>query len=230
MELISPFGVDARHSSRAFGCCWPERREDGLQVALRLRTLADRLLEIAPVAFHIWPLFDSRRPRPTDPGPVASMNVEDLGRLIERRGRFDPPRAPAPVSPEGYSFVLSAYATVPPRTREEYGVFVRAGASNPRFLNHVVIDPELDNPIWADADAALRLLDVMVEAFDATWAAVYGHIPTDVGADSRPWMTWTTESPPPAADAFKRWQAALDAFGPASEVRPHRGGQLSFWP
>lgn len=236
MELISPFCSDKRHRRRVFACTWPERPEDGRQVAERLHELSGRLLEIPALAFDIWPAFDVRAPRVTDPGPVRSMTVEDLGRLMERRGRFDPPRLPAPVGPEGYDIAFGGHASFPPTRAAELAVYIRIGRSRPRSLNHAYVEPRLDSAIWSDPETSLRLLDSMIEVFEASWATAFGRIPSDPipGAPGsiceRPWMIWSTEPPPPASWELQNWQRALSGFGPATEVRPHRGGRLSVWP
>ena len=64
--------------------------------------------------------------RPADPGPVLELSNEELGSLIDRRARVDPPPFPAPVDPHGYLLSLGGS---PARSQLKlYGANVWAGA------------------------------------------------------------------------------------------------------
>src|SRR4051794_22262308 len=88
---------------RDFECGWAVRKQTAADVADRVQHLARRLGAIDPAYGRIRPSPGMRKFRLGDRGPILDMARAELADLIERRGRFDPPRYPAPVSPTGYS-------------------------------------------------------------------------------------------------------------------------------
>src|ERR1051325_1018684 len=96
--------LNEHHSTRSFDCGWRPRQEDSEAIARRVQRMAAALSAVDDELGQLWPQFEARAIRASDPGPVLDLSTVDLGRLIDRRGRFDPPQLPAPCGPTGYSF------------------------------------------------------------------------------------------------------------------------------
>ena len=230
--LMTAFADEGDHYERSFLAGWPGRLENALQVAERVHALASRLAEIGPSYGQLWPLMESRRLRPSDPGPVLEMSTEELGRLIDRRGRFDLPALPAPVGEEGYSFSLVGYGD--PSAPRTHGVAVRAGAYRASADNEVRLTFGNTCPIWRDAEQALRVLHGLVDTFDASWATAFAFIAEpDGGGRDRPWLAWTAAplTPRPAPPFLRTYPYPFPFSGeaPPSVVRPDHGGELKLW-
>ncbi|WP_430420671.1 hypothetical protein [Phenylobacterium sp.] len=184
--------------------------------------MTKRLAEIDPRLSLIWPQFESRAIRPTDPGPVLELTDAELGDLIDRRARFDPPRFPAPVDPMGYSIALGASPKSPLR---DYGANVYAGrwgdCPSENFIDLGIDD---DHPVWCDSGLASTVLGILIGTWEAQWACAVG-LPRSGSGNTigRPFLTWRSatigEIPRMFADT-----------GPPAETRPLLGGELQVWP
>ncbi|WP_293907068.1 hypothetical protein [Phenylobacterium sp.] len=225
---MSAFTNETNYYSRKFECGWSLRAEDPVAIAARVQALARRLGDLEPAYGEMWPLLAARAIRPgRDPGPVLEMSAEDLGALIDRRARFDPPRYPHPVGKEGYNLFLSAnrnrYDTLCIDMGVSAGVY-GDGANR----NRADIGLHNESPVSRDPELALRVLYSLVETLGAQWACARAYIQPEGGAgdDSRrPWLAWSAaglEAPPfPFSD---------EEAGPPAEVRSERGGDLLIWP
>src|SRR6478736_5115887 len=79
---------------------------DAQAIAERTKEFVRRVSLVEPTLAEVRPILAARAFRPGDPGPVLEMTADQLAELIDRRARFDPPRRPAPVGPDGYSVVF----------------------------------------------------------------------------------------------------------------------------
>lgn len=223
-----PFCDETNHFARNLDCGWGARTESAEEVALRLRRTACDIRRIEPALSPVWPAFSSRAIRPSDPGPVDELPVEDLGRLIDRRARCDPPQLPAPVGPTGYDLTLAGLPSVERRWRLD--PHLRAGSVAPELPNGWYLRPNLDCPVWEDADRGVALLRSLVRAWEPDWALASASIqrpPDDrdgrVSWPCRPWLAWRKNGGPPVPYEF------LD-IGEPSVVRAELGGELRIWP
>src|SRR5262245_20414826 len=82
---------------------WPSRAESARSIAMRLQHMVGLLSEEEPAFGELWAFGMGRG----DPGPVLSLEIEDLTTLIDRRKRLDPPPSPAPVGPGGYHLSIA---------------------------------------------------------------------------------------------------------------------------
>lgn len=214
---------DEAHYSRSFVFGWSPRAEPAVSIAARIRTMTKGLAEIDPRLGLIWPQFESRAIRPTDPGPVLELTDAELGDLIDRRARFDPPRFPAPVDPWGYSIALGGSPKLSPL--RDYGANVHAGCWRDWPAENVV-DLGIDDghPVWCDSGLASTVLGILIATWEAQWACAIGR-PSGATDNTigRPFLTWRSatisEIPRTFAD-----------IGPPVETRPLLGGELQIWP
>lgn len=224
---------------RDFQCGWSVRQQTAADIASRLQQLARQLGTIDAAYARIRPDPGMRRFRSGDLGPILDMPAEDLANLIERRGRFDPPRYPAPVSPTGYSVLYRNDLTgLDP---SYLSVSIRAGQYGDGWVeNRVEVWPQTDHPLWRDPEWAVQLLAAMVEVWEAEWASACASLlnPSSPGEEItssvRPWLAWTARPlqprPNPPYGRPYPYPFPLDEAGPPAEVRPWRGGELRIWP
>jgi hypothetical protein len=109
------FGDETDQWRRWFTSGWGPRAETAEEIARQLQVLARELRRCEPDLSPLWLQFSSRATRPTDPGRLDEMDLDDLARLIDRRCRFDPPQLPAPVGPWGYSLYPGGPPSMIPR-------------------------------------------------------------------------------------------------------------------
>jgi hypothetical protein len=182
-------GVDPEQFWRLhFRAEWSARPESAEQVASRIQLLTRRLSELEPTWGEIWPLFAARQSEFSRPH-VLQYALEELAALIDRRGRYDPPRWPAPVGETGYHLILTVNRTgLDPF---DVGVTVHAGDVRPQPCNALSIDLHRASPLVGDLRRGVALVCAMVEAFEPMW--VYAKLP-GASADGpfvvRPWLTW----------------------------------------
>ena len=211
------------HYSRNFTCGWSARAETALSIARRVQAMTRGLGEIDPRMRLLWPQFEARAIRPSDPGPVLDLSDESLADLIDRRARFDPPRFPAPVDPWGYMLALGGS---PGRSEMlDYGALVEAGRRREApFYNVVNVHFDQDHPIWRDPERASTLLGGLVNVWEAEWGYAAGR-PEGGSGDTygHPLLTWAASKGASAPRAF------ID-IGPPSDVRDYLGGELRVWP
>jgi hypothetical protein len=163
------------------------------------------------------------------------MPRAELAGLIERRGRFDPPRFPAPVSPQGYhTLYRNDLMGFDP---SHLSITVSAGAYEyGANENHVWVWPNTDHPLWRDPECGIQVLDAMVQTWEPEWAITYGSASEGEETKSRvrPWLAWTAKplEPRPKPPYLRPYPYPfpLDDAGPAAEARPWRGGELRIWP
>jgi hypothetical protein len=224
------------YAGRAFECGWSQRPQAAGEIAERVQQLARRLAEVDPAYGRIRPDPGMRRLRPSDPGAIVDMPIEDLADRIDRRGRFDPPRFPAPVGPTGYNVLYRG---------DELGasflaVSIRAGQYGSGWVeNRVRVRPEVEHPLWRDPEQGIRVMDAMVQIWSPEWACAFSHTasigPDNVGISTiRPWLAWTLQplQPRPNPPYGRPYPAPfpLDDAGAPAEVRPWHGGELQIWP
>lgn len=216
--------ADEAHYSRRFTCGWSTRAETALDIARKVRATTRALGELDPRLELLWPQFARRAIRPTDPGPVLELSDEELGALIDRRARFDPPKFPAPVDSSGY---LVALGGSPAQSQLKlYGGMVWAGAWGARAENWVQIGIDHDHPVWRDLALAARVLVILLEIWGAEWgfaAALPSNRPPGLNTVGRVLLTWRGAKEMPARYTF-------DNTGPPAEVRSELGGELRVWP
>jgi hypothetical protein len=224
---------------RDFECGWSARQQTAADIADRVQHLARRLGAIDPAYGRIRPSPGMRKFRSGDRGPILDMTPAELAELIDRRGRFDPPRYPAPVSPTGYRVLYrNDLMGLDP---SHFSVSIRAGEYGPGWVeNRVEVWPQTDHPLWLDPERALQLLDAMVEIWEPEWASACASMlnPSSPGEEItsrvRPWLAWTAKPlqprPNPPYGRPYPYPFPLDDAGPPTEVRPWHGGELSIWP
>lgn len=193
---------------------------------MRLRTTVQRLAPLDLLALELRPWTERRRIRPSDP-TVMDLSVADLGRLIDRKGRFDPPPLPAPVSREGYDLLLSS--TQPDRDLDRIRFTFHVAQLDPGSENYVRLNLHGRNPIWADEARCRQLLRALVDVWAPERAAIRTAGIFDHDAPHawlrRYWMYWSKPGlesasfpycPPPAQ--------------PGERTESWLGGQLEMWP
>jgi hypothetical protein len=222
--VVTFFGED--HYSRSFDCGWRPRHDDAEAIARRIHRMASALLEVDEKLGRLWPQFEPRAIRPTDPGPVLQLSTADLGRLIDRRGRFDPPPLPAACGPKGYSFVL--VGNVLPRVRgQEVGFIVHAGSVDEGFENSVELMLDNGSEIWRDVGAGVKVLEALRDAWDADWVLSTGSVHEDATDRMwlRPWLKWVRDGQAVQAILLSRTE-----IPPNGETTTHGEGELVIWP
>jgi hypothetical protein len=160
------------------------------------------------------------------------MASAELTELIERRGRFDPPRRPAPVSPTGYDVLYrNDLKGLDPSF---LSISVRAGGYGSGAENRVRVWPERDHPLWREVERGVEVLDAMVECWDPEWACAYRFVPGQELPRVRPWLAWMAKPlQPRPSPPYRRpypYPFPLDYAGPPAEVRAWHGGELQIWP
>ena len=180
-----------------------------------------------------------RKFRAGDRGPILDMALPELTDLIERRGRFDPPRFPAPVSPQGYHVLFrNDLMGLDP---SHLSITISAGAfEHGANENGVTVWPNTDHFMWRDAERGIEILDAMIQCWDTEWACAYAFAPRsrsengNTESSIRPWLAWTAKPlQPRPRPPFLRpypYPFPLDDAGPPAEVRAWRGGKLDIWP
>lgn len=214
-------------SGRKVIACWRGgRAESAESIAVRLQTTVQRLAPLGLQALELRPWTERRLIRASDP-TVMDLSIADLGRLIDRKGRFDPPQLPAHVSAGGYSLLLSS--TQPDGELDRIRLMFHAGQLDPGHENHVRLNLHGRNPIWGDPVRCRELLRGLVEAWAPERAAIrtagmFDHDDPHAWL-RRYWMYWSKveaasakfpDCPPPAQ--------------PGETVEPWFGGQLEIWP
>lgn len=172
---------------RNFKVTWAMRSETSVEIAGRILRLVEGLGRIEPAWAQIWPHLGYRAVRDYEPH-VLQLSVEDLGRMIDRRFRYDPPQLPSPVSEEGYFILLGTRrADVP----DSLGLDMRAGARRTgEWANAMDMSPNEMSPIWRSQARGVAVLRMVVETFDATSVlAAAGY--RDGREGRRPWLSWT---------------------------------------
>ena len=226
MTAPAAFPIGPNLQDGKFKCEWGPRRESALQIAARLHELNRRLAIVEPEHREIWPLFAARAIRPgRDPGPLLDMTVEELGDLIDRRARFDPPRFPAPVDGSGYALV----ATVTRIGLDPLDVSISLHVGSTKYRNEARVDYNDQSWIWRDGGACLLVIQALVEAMEPEWACAVGVLDEEAEGDpadefapySRPWLAWTA----PGAE-LPHW---IRPTFPPAEVRAAFGGELRIW-
>jgi len=208
-----------------FQCEWGPRAETAVQVAQRLQTLNSKLAEIEPAHRELWPVFSPRNIRPgIDPGPLLDMRVEELGEVIDRRARFDPPRPPAPVEDTGYR--IMAVADLMWSDRARLGLTLHAGAWYERYdWNNADLEYHEEHAVWRDPTLRLAVVTALVETLAPRWAGAQRRAEDAPPGRYvfRPWLVWTE----PGAEAPRAW---LESAGEPAEIRSALGGTLRLWP
>jgi hypothetical protein len=226
------------HGDRCIDCGWSVRPQTAADIAARVQQLARRLAVIDPAYGRLRPDPGMRTYRPGDLGPIVEMTTEMLEDLIDRRGRFDPPRFPAPVGQTGYRLLYRGDFKM--RNPSFLSVSVRAGQYGTGWVENVVkVWPDVDHPMWRFPEIGLQVLEALVDVWDPEWACAYG-APVELRPEdneisrSRPWLAWTAKPlqprpNPPYARAYP-YPFPLDDAGPPAEERQWHGGKLQFWP
>jgi hypothetical protein len=217
-------------ASRQFECGWPFRPQTAEDIAIRVQELARRLGAIDPAFGQVRPDPGMRKFREGDLGAVIDMTPSELADLIERRGRFDPPKFPAAVSSQGYSMLYR-------NDRLDFThLSIGVGAGSCELganRNRISISPDRDHPLWRNLDHGIQVIDAMAEGWGAQWASAYAWRGRDEGG-VRPWLAWTSEplrlEPTPPYIQPYPYPFALDNVALPAEVRPWRGGELRIWP
>lgn len=224
---------------RAFQCGWSERPQTAADIGGRVQKLARALGAIDPAFARIRPDPGMRRFRAGDRGPILDMPLPELAELIDRRGRVDPPRYPAPVSPIGYDLLYrNDLRGLDPSF---LSVSIRAGEYGPHWVeNRVRVRPQAAHPLWWDLERGIEVLDAMVQIWEPEWAGAYTSIlnPASPGESItsrvRTWLAWTLKPLQPRPNPpFGRpypHPFPLDHAAPPAEVRPWHGGELRIWP
>jgi hypothetical protein len=227
------------YACRSFQCGWSGRQQAAADIAARAQQLARGLGLIDPAFRSIRP-SPMRKFRAGDPGPILDMTPAELTDRIERRGRYDPPRYPAPVSSRGYelSYRNDALGLDP----SHLAISIRAGDCGPGWVeNRVRVSPHTDNLLWRNPERGIQILEAMVQAWNPEWACAFATISMPWSPDDevnnariRPWLAWTAKPlrprPEPNYGRPYPYPFPLDKAGPAAEVRPWRGGELRIWP
>lgn len=216
---------DVEHRWINFG--WAPRAETAEQVAHRVQQMAKGLGRDEPDLSPLWLQFTSRATRPTDPERADTLSIEDLARLIDRRGRADPPPLPAPVGPAGYSLHLGGPPSTDPSQRIDMSVSAGVDGSG-WAANGGAINLLPSAPIWRETERGLAIVRILVGA----WA------PDDVGAYGlrrlrddepyndrpvRPWIVWSRDGVDYESYKF------TDVGEPALALH-EMGGTLRVWP
>jgi hypothetical protein len=221
-----------------FECGWSDRPQTAADIADRVMLLARRLGAIDPAYGCIRPDPGMRKFGPGDLGPIIDMQPPELAGLIDRGGRFDPPKPPAPVSPTGFSVLYrNDLKGVDPSF---LSLSVRAGRYGLGGMeNRVELRPDTKHVVWQDLGRGIEVLDAMVEAWGPEWACAYALVEFDsedgeLESRARPWLAWMVQplQPRPNPPYVRPYPAPfpLDHAGAPAEVRPWRGGELRIWP
>jgi hypothetical protein len=214
-------------SGREIIACWRGgRAENAESIAVRLQTTVQRLASLGLEAVELRPWTERRVIRTSDP-TVTDLSIADLARLIDRKGRFDPPPLPAPVSAEGYSLLVSS--TRPDDEVDRIRFTCHVAQLAPGSDNYVRLNLHGRNPIWGDEARCREMLRGLIEAWAPERAAIRTAGIFDHDAPHawlrRYWMYWSKaeaesasfpECPPPVQ--------------PGETVEPWLGGQLEIWP
>ena len=226
--------------SRCFECGWSACPQSALDIAAQVQSLARRLAAIDPAYERLRPDPGLRTYRAGDLGPIVDMETTALAELIDRRGRFDLPRYPRPVGPQGYSVLYRSDHRQ--RHPSFLSVSIRAGQYGEGWReNRVHASPEPGHRVWRDPELGIQVLDAMVETWVPEWACAFSHTtelpPSGEGVGKsriRPWLAWTAKPlQPRPAPPFNRpypHPFPLDEAGPPAEVRAWQGGELQIWP
>lgn len=228
---------DVGYAGRRFECGWPSMPQSASEIAARIQDLTQRLGGLEPAYGKLRPDPGMRAFKPGDLGSVLDMTNDELAGLIERKGRFDPPQYPAPVSPAGYDVL---YRNDLKGTDPLFlWMSVRAGVDEPGGDNRVGLRPEGSSDLWRTPERGIAVLDAMVEAWDPEWACAYALVDLPSEDDelrdrARPWLAWTARPlkarpTPPFGRPFPA-PFPLEDAGPPAEVRPWHGGRLQIWP
>ncbi len=226
------------YSGRRFECGWSDRRQTAADIADQIIRLAQRLATIDPAYGRICPDPGMRRFRPGDLGPIVDMDPAEFVDLIDNHGRFDPPKAPAPVSPRGFNLLYrNDLKGIDPSF---LSLSVRAGRYGQGPVeNRIGLRPDAKHELWQDIGRGIEVLEAMVETWEPEWVCAYALVDfesEDDGIDSRarPWLAWTARPlrPRPNPPYVRLYPAPfpLDHAGPPAEVRPWLGGELCIWP
>jgi hypothetical protein len=226
------------YTGRQFECGWSDRRQTAAEIADQIIGLAQRLGAIDPAYGRIRPDPGPRKFHPSDLGPIVDMDPAELAALIDNRGRFDPPKAPAPVGPGGFSLLYrNEVKGIDPSF---VSLSVRAGRYGPGPQeNRVGLRPDTKHEVWRDPECGLEVLDALLDTWNPEWACAYAlvHGRSESGeADShaRPWLAWTLKplEPRPNPPYVRPYPAPfpLDRAGLPAEVGAWRRGELSIWP
>jgi hypothetical protein len=226
------------YTGRRFECGWSDRQQTAGDVADQVIRLAKRLGTIDPAYGRICPDPGMRKFRAGDLGPIVEMPPAELIALIDDRGRFDPPKAPAPVSPGGFSLLYrNDLKGIDPSF---VSLSVRAGRYGPgRAENRIGLRPDAKHELWRDIGRGIEVLDALIESWQPEWVCAYALVDVDSEDDemesrARPWLAWTTKPlrPRPNPPYVRPYPAPfpLDDAGPPAEVRPWHGGELRIWP
>ena len=175
-----------------------------------------------------------RKFREGDLGPIVDAPPAELADRIERRGRFDPPRFPAPVSSQGYSLLYRNDRL----DSSHVSVNVKAGVTEyGANRNEAWVWPAVGHPIWREPERGIEVVEAMVEVLDAEWAIAFAYPERrsmEGPSPIRPWLAWTAKplQPRPNPPYLRPYPSyfPLDFAGPPAETRPLRGGELRVWP
>ena len=227
------------YHARRFLCGWGARQQTGAEIADRLQQLERGFGKLDSEFGRIRPDPGMRRFRPGDRGPIVDMPLAELAELIERRGRFDLPKFPAPVGPIGYSLLYRNDVTGSDPGFLSVALDVGRHATGD-LENQIDVRPDTEHPLWRDLGKGLEILDTLVEAWDPEWAHAYASVGVSTSETDermeriRPWLAWTAQPRepgpnPPYSRPYPVPNLLVDA-GPPAEVRAWRGGELQIWP
>jgi hypothetical protein len=213
---------------RWFTSGWRPRAETAEEIARRLQVMVRELRRCEPGLNPLWLPPSSRALRPTDPGPIDEMALDDLARLIDRRCRFDPPPLPAPVGPGGYSLYPEGPPSLDPACRVD--ITIRAGATNGAWPgNGCILNFLHGAPLWQSTERGLAVLRAMVQAWEPDGAGAYARQltsddePHDPTPHVRPWITWDRDG-----GNYEFYK--FIGVGNPQFVHSEHGGVLRVWP
>lgn len=226
------------YTGRRFECGWSDRGQTAAEIAAQITQLVRRLGAVDLAYGRISPDPGMRKLAPGDLGPIVDLDPAELVRLIDSRGRFDPPNAPAPVGPGGFSLLYrNDLKGIDPSF---VSLSVRAGRYGPGAVeNRIDLRPEAKHGLWRDIGRGTEVLDAMVEVWKPEWVCAYALVDFEsddgeVDSRARPWLAWTAGAlrPRPNPPYIRPYPAPfpLDHAGPPTEVRPWHGGELRIWP
>lgn len=206
---------------------WPSRAESAGSIAARLQQMARLLAEAEPAYGELWPFGV----RASAPGPVLTLDLQDLARLIERRARFDPPQMPKPASAEGYYLALVNNRRGPDplyaRLRVQAGIYRGAGR------NSVELEVQPNGPGWQDGEFARRLFESAIGIWDARWATIWHRRADDERVWQWPRLAWaaerlTAQAVPPYISPYP-FPFPFDKPPVLTTTHPQLGGVLEEW-
>ena len=200
---------------------WGPRAETAIQIAARVQGLVRLLGEIEPEWSEIWPILAARAIRPEEPH-VLQLSTDDLGMLIDRRARFDPPRWPAPVGPDGYQIVFGANRIGIDPMKFEMSVHAGSTEAETYIGNGLLLSPHDDGPIWRDEARGRAVVEAIIDCFEPDWvnAGATGGAPLG-NTGPRAWLNWAAPGCVPP-----------EHFRPPSPgvvVDTLSGGALQYW-